>query len=537
MTIARKLAMAVAIFLLLIVATGGIALFQLGKVGNVADHIAEQELPSVRFAGAMRSEIIDFRNRETQLLIARNQGEVDETLGRQRKNFEDLKKFEGEYEKVALREEQKTLLKDYRQALDAYMNAHEQLVKMVRAGETEKAVAYFRGDQRKAFRTLLPAIDKIVEDSATHSDRLRVDSLEVRKDARTQQIVCLLIAAAVGVAIGTFLYRSVVTPLEKVQNAIGHIVKTKDFTHPIGITGHDEIAKTAGAVDDLTSAMRATLGEFSAVIKELSDLATNLASSAKLVEASSLEQSDTASTMAATVEQMTVSINQVADNAQSLAEAAVDSDNAATEGRTVMLQTVEQMKNIGERIEDTSVAIQSLSVASDEITSIVQVIRDVADQTNLLALNAAIEAARAGEQGRGFAVVADEVRKLAERTAASTQEIAGKIEAIRSGTEKAGKQMEISVKQVATGMASADEANAAVDRIKSGFSRVDTEICAISSALKEQGQASNEIANRVERVAQASEANSRSAVEAAEMSTELAKLAQRLKNDIATYTV
>jgi methyl-accepting chemotaxis protein len=232
---------------------------------------------------------------------------------------------------------------------------------------------------------------------------------------------------------------------------------------------------------------------------------------------------------------MTVSINQVADNAQSLAEAAVDSDNAATEGRTVMLQTVEQMKNIGSRIEDTSAAIKTLDQASVEITSIVQVIRDVADQTNLLALNAAIEAARAGEQGRGFAVVADEVRKLAERTSLATQEIAGKIEAIKSGTEKAGKQMELSVEQVACGMARAEEANSAVDRIKSGFSRVDAEISSISSALKEQGQASNEIAGRIERVAQGSEENSRGAEEAAEMSRELAKLAERLRDDIAAY--
>jgi methyl-accepting chemotaxis protein len=535
MTIARKLAMAVATFLLLIVATGGIALFQLSKVGSVADYLAEQELPSVRFAGAMRAEAIDFRNRETQLLIVRNTAEIDETLGRQKKNLEDLRKFESEYEKTALRNEQKSLLKDYRQAMDIYMKTHEQLVQMVKAGETEKALAYFRGEQRKAFRTLLPAIDKIVEDSASNSDRLRAESIEVRSAARTQQIIGIVLTAIIGVAIGTLLYRSVVTPLEKVQTTISRIVENKDFTQPIGIAGNDEIAMTAIAVDRLTSTMRTTLSDFAAVIKELSELATQLAASAKHVEASSMEQSDSASNMAATVEEMTVSINQVADNAQSLADAAIDSDNAATEGRTVMLQTVEQMKNIGGRIEDTSVAINSLGQATAEITSIVQVIRDVADQTNLLALNAAIEAARAGEQGRGFAVVADEVRKLAERTATATQEIAGKIEAIRSGTEKAGKQMEMSVEQVACGMARANEANSAVDRIKSGFSRVDAEICSISSALKEQGQASNEIASRIERVAQASEENSRSAEEAAEMSHELATLAQRLRDDIASY--
>lgn len=537
MTIARKLAMAVATFLLLIVATGGIALFQLGKVGNVADHIAEQELPSVRFAGAMRSEIIDFRNRETQLLIVRNQGEIDETLGRQRKNFEDLKKFEGEYEKIALREEQKTLLKDYRQAMDTYLNTHEQLVKMVRAGETEKAQAYFRGDQRKAFRTLLPAIDKIVEDSATHSDSLRAESIEVRKDARIQQIVCLLIAAAVGVAIGTFLYRSVVTPLEKVQDAIAHIVETKDFTHPIGITGHDEIAKTAGAVDHLISAMRTTLGDFSAVIKELSDLATKLASSAKHVEASSLEESDTASTMAATVEQMTVSINQVADNAQSLAEAAIDSDNAATEGRTVMLQTVEQMKSIGERIEDTSAAIQSLSVASDEITSIVQVIRDVADQTNLLALNAAIEAARAGEQGRGFAVVADEVRKLAEKSAKSageidavTSAIARQSVAVRDAIHQGLDHLASSREAVATVSTAIAAANASVEAVGHGMDD-------IAAATENQRQASEAVVAAIEAITHSARENSVAVETTAAAAGDMQSLASQLQQTVSRFRV
>jgi methyl-accepting chemotaxis protein len=535
MTIARKLALAVATFMLLILVTGGIALFQLGKVGSVADHIAEQELPSVRFAGAMRAEAIDFRNRETQLLIVRNAAEIDETLGRQKKNLDDLNKYEREYEKTAIRDEQKKLLGDYRQALGIYMKTHDQLVSLVNARDTDKALAYFRDEQRKAFRALLPAIDKIVEDSVSNSDRLRSESIAVRQEARIELIFGILFTAVAGIVMGTALYRSVVTPLEKVQRSIAHVVESRDFTHPMGISGSDEIAQTASAVDRLTSTIRTTLSDFSIVIIQLSELATQLAVSAKHVQASSTEQSDSASTMAATVQEMTVSINQVADNAQSLADAAIDSDNAATDGRTVMLQTVEQMQNIGGRIEDTSGAIKSLGQASAEITSIVQVIRDVADQTNLLALNAAIEAARAGEQGRGFAVVADEVRKLAERTSQATQEIAGKIEAIRSGTEKASKQMEISVDQVACGMARANEANSAVDRIKNGFSRVDAEIGSISSALKEQGQASNEIAGRIERVAQASEANSHSAEEAARMSHELANLATRLKDDIASY--
>ena len=537
MTIAKKLFAAIAAFILLIAATGGVALYQLGKVGDVADHISEQELPAVRYSGAMRSEAIDFRNRETQLLIIRSPAEIDETLGRQKKNLDDLKKFEALYEKTANRPEQKQLLGDYRQALDSYMKTHDQLVVMVKASEMDKALAYFRGEQRKAFRALLPAIDKIVEDSAVSSDRLRVESLEVRKAARIELILGVVVTIVVGLVMGSILFGSVVTPLQKVRSAVARIVETRDFTQPIGLTGSDEVADTAAAVDRLTAAMRDTLREFVTAIEQVSDTATQLAAAAKQVEGSSMDQSASASAMAATVEQLTVSINQVADNAQSLADAARKSDSAAKEGGSVMVQTIEQIRDIGGRIQDTATAIASLGKASSEITSIVQTIREVADQTNLLALNAAIEAARAGEQGRGFAVVADEVRKLAERTSLATQDISSKIEAIQRGTEAAGKQMALSVEQVNSGMTGADDANTAVGRIKEGVAQVEIEVNAISLALREQGQASNEIAGRVEQVAQASEENSRSAEETAVLSQELASLANKLRDSAARYRV
>lgn len=533
----KKLVAAVAAFVVLIAATGVIAFYQLSKVGDVADHISEQELPAVRYSGAMRAEAIDFRNRETQLLIIRAPAEIDETLGRQSKNLVDLKKFEGLYEKTASRAEQKQLLNDYRQSLDGYMKTHDQLVQLVKAGEMDKALAYFRGDQRKAFRGLLPAIDKIVEDAAVFSDRLRLESLEVRKLARIELAVAVSLTAAIGIAMGFMLYRGVVTPLEKVRDAVVRVVDTRDFTQPIGLSGSDEVAETAAAVDRLTAAMGDTLREFVTAIEQVAATSAQLATSAKLAEGNSINQSESASAMAATVEQLTVSINQVADNAQVLATAAQESDLAAKKGGSVMVRTIEQIRGIGGRVQETAVSIESLGQASSEITSIVQTIREVADQTNLLALNAAIEAARAGEQGRGFAVVADEVRKLAERTSLATQDISRKIEAIQHGTEAAGKQMELSVDLVTSGMAGADDANTAVGLIKDGVARVEAEVFAISAALREQGEASNQIAERVEQVAQASEANSRSARETAMSSQDLASLAMRLRDSAARYKI
>jgi methyl-accepting chemotaxis protein len=415
------------------------------------------------------------------------------------------------------------------------MKTSEQLLKLVRGGEMEQALAYFRGEQRKVFRAFLPTIDKLVEDSVASSDRYRGKAAELGKTTKIELAVVIALTAAISLAIGFMLYRTVVVPLGRMRAAVVHVVEDRDFTQPIGVAGRDEIADTAAAVDRLTAAIRGTLHEFTTASDQVATLAAELASAATEVSENSHEQSKSSSSMVACVEQLTASIHQVSDTATNVAKVSHDSDAAAAQGGGVMVQTIDQVRQIGERIKETAVSVQALGQASREITSIVQVIREVADQTNLLALNAAIEAARAGEQGRGFAVVADEVRKLAERTAMATQEITAKIAAIQNGSEAACVQMDLSVNQVGKGMAEADEAVAAVGRIKSNVARVDAEVSSISAALKEQGKASTTIAQQVEEVARASDGSCRGAEDAARLSRRLVTLSSTLRNAVACY--
>jgi len=253
------------------------------------------------------------------------------------------------------------------------------------------------------------------------------------------------------------------------------------------------------------------------------------------VATASHHQSESASDMAATVEEMTVSINHVGDRAQEANRLSSESGQLAISGEKVISQTVSDIQDIAATVHEAAELIHGLERHSQEISNVVAVIREVADQTNLLALNAAIEAARAGEQGRGFAVVADEVRKLAERTAVSTQEISRTINTIRTGASNAVTSMQGVVSKVTKGVESAQEANEAIRQIGEGSRNAVGMVEEITSAIREQATATNNIAMQVERIAQMSEESSAAAGNSAETAQDLDRLATDMQRIVSTY--
>jgi methyl-accepting chemotaxis protein len=251
--------------------------------------------------------------------------------------------------------------------------------------------------------------------------------------------------------------------------------------------------------------------------------------SSNKVSESTKKQSDAAASMAAATEEMLTSIEHVAENSRHTYSIAQQSGELSNQGERTARDTATEMGKIADAVNISSVSINHLGEESKKISDIVNTIKEIADQTNLLALNAAIEAARAGEQGRGFAVVADEVRKLAERTGASTLEITSMIGKIQVETKEAVAGMQEGTERVKGGVAMAQQAGESMANIRDGAQQVLASVSEISTALGEQSSAGGQVAKGVEQIAQMADENSSAVAEIAVTAEELAHLADSLQ--------
>ncbi|WP_319239437.1 methyl-accepting chemotaxis protein [uncultured Propionivibrio sp.] len=333
----------------------------------------------------------------------------------------------------------------------------------------------------------------------------------------------------------TLLSRSIGQSIGHIHVLIGRIESDLDFTARGTVVNRDEIGEMILALNRLVDKLQGSLRSIAVCAQSVAEASTQMSATSSQVASSAQEQSDAAAGMAATVEELAVSINHITDRAQEANRISCDSGNLATTGEEIIGNTVGDINEIAQSVNGAAGSIEVLEQQSNQISRVVAVIKEVADQTNLLALNAAIEAARAGEQGRGFAVVADEVRKLAERTASSTQEISTTIDTMRTSAGESVVGMQAAVARVGKGVERAEAASESIRKIGDSSRSAVSVVDEISSAMREQGTATNTIAVQVERIAQMSEESSAAAEESAQAARNLDGLAKEMRDIVARY--
>jgi methyl-accepting chemotaxis protein len=346
--------------------------------------------------------------------------------------------------------------------------------------------------------------------------------------------IILLITALIGSGM-TMIIRRISGSLQALEQAMLHILSSNDLSKRVKVFSSDEIGRIGHSFNQMIESFQEIIQQVLSNTDGVIHAAGKLSESSQRVAERSQSQSDATSAMAAAVEQVTTSISHVADSSHETHDIAYQSGELSAQGGSVVHSAAQEMSKIADSVNQSSQFIEQLGEHSKQISAIVNVIKEIADQTNLLALNAAIEAARAGEQGRGFAVVADEVRKLAERTARSTGEITGMIGNIQAGTQQAVASMQQGCARVSDGVAMANRAGDSMSQIRDGANRVISAVSEISAALREQSTASSEVAQKVELIARMTEENSAAAHEIADEARLLETLSGELKNAVSRF--
>ncbi|NAO51484.1 methyl-accepting chemotaxis protein [Pseudomonas syringae] len=365
--------------------------------------------------------------------------------------------------------------------------------------------------------------------------KLLVQRSQEMADAKRFAIMILmcggLAAAVLAMILAAVLGRSTTARLQLAIDAATAIANGKLDT-VIDTSSHDELPK---AFDRMQNRLREMIQQISQAANQLVVAVQQISGASEQLSGAIQEQSTSASAMAATIEELTVSIHHVSENADEAHELASRSGQQSKDGAQVIENTLSSMNGIARTVQLSSTQVAGLGQHSEHISSIVSVIQGIADQTNLLALNAAIEAARAGEQGRGFAVVADEVRLLAQNTGKSTKEIAGMIEKIQAGVRETVESMRSGVQEVNEGVAMAGTAGQAIIEIRDSSGKVLQVVDQISFALREQTAASQDVARNVERSAQMAEQNNMSVQELLKTSGGLKTLATSLQTEVGKF--
>ncbi|PIO92145.1 methyl-accepting chemotaxis protein [Pseudomonas syringae] len=521
---------------LLLVALGGISVWKMGEIRETARDLENDALASVVVADRINATMLRLRLEVRRMLSQTNPQDMATTTGMIASLSEELKKQVALYAPFVASDKEGQLFKAVSENTDKALVAFDQVTALIRKNATTEALAYLSANVTPVTRLLDDAVNGLVQmniDEAANSGKESEDSYQ---SGLTFVIFIIAAATLATIVLAVLFTKSIVAPLRDMLRVNDTIAKG-DLRSVITVTGKDEFSDLMRATQVMQNNLRDT-------IKLIGDSSTQLASAAEemnaVTEESSrglLRQNNEIDQAATAVNQMTAAVDEVARNAAAASDAAKASDQSTRTGAARVTSTVDAIEKLSKTVQNTSADVERLAVQSKDISKVLEVIRTIAEQTNLLALNAAIEAARAGEQGRGFAVVADEVRALAHRTQTSTQEIEKMIGDILTGTAQATKAMSESCDQADGTLTIAHEAGAALTLIAKAINEINEMNLMIATASEQQAQVARSVDGNLMSIRDLSIQSATGANQTAAASSELSVLAADMNKLVARFSL
>lgn len=536
MNLAPRAAVFFSLIILVVFSLGIVAVLQMAKLRDSEQDVESNWMASVREIGKMRAATLRLRLETIRITVTTDEQKRQNQIAALSGYRSALQTTLNSYIALISGPAERELYQAVVTGAQEYFKLLDGLEPLLRTGDNVAAISFINTRIVPMTSSLQEKMDKLSDFNDEGAKRAGISASSAYDNGVT--LVTTLLAATVllTILLATVLTRSITLPISDAL-AVAERIASSDLSRDIGASGSDEAGRLLAALSKMQAHLRETIAHIADSSNQLASASEEMMAVTEEASRGLVRQNDEVSQAATSVTEMSAAVDEVARNAEAAAHSSRETMGFTRSGIENVAQTLKAIEGLAGNVSNTGEQVKALSTRAQDISKVIEVIRAIAEQTNLLALNAAIEAARAGEQGRGFAVVADEVRALAHRTQQSTQEIEQMITAIQADSTQAVSAMKISTEMANNSISVAQSADVSLKQIAQAIAQINERNLLIATASEEQAQVAREADQNLTCIRELSIQSSAGASQTASACSEMANLALKLNGLVARFKV